>query len=164
MRRAGAQAPPTVLETLRLNLTVFERAVEKGDGGTAKRSIDAAERMFSGLRDVASGQGCDVGPSTWQAAPSNDEHPSERATIAPPTPAPEDSGAPGVAVANAELESVVRRVLAQQRHETFPPPPPAWIGKLSRREWSGGVLGRLTWAWICCAASLCWRGVRRVFR
>lgn len=64
----------------------------------------------------------------------------------------------------AELETVMRRVLDEQRREFLPPPPAGWLAQVERRAWSFGVLARLVWAMVCCSAALSWHGVRRIFR
>jgi hypothetical protein len=180
MRKGPVNGAPSVLETIRLNLTVFERASAAGDVGTAKRSVDAAEVMFKGLRDLASGQGCDVGPSAWsqpqgivedlaegarraeeatvkvrQPVPMPPDTPRPAPVLAFPPPAPEETR-----LASAELEATLRRVLAEQRREVLPPVPEGWIARLERREWSWGMLARLTWTLVCCAAGMFWRVLR----
>jgi hypothetical protein len=197
MRKNGSQGP-TMLETIRLDLTVFERAVAAGDIGTAKRSVDAAEAMFRSLRDIASGQGCDVGPSVWHDTPvqaPEELSPLRKAiraegermkaaelpveeyaatvsgspAIPPPPMIPEEtrieelSRKIELSQRIDELSRRVDEVRAARRAEPPLPSVPAWLGRLERREWSWRVLARLTWAWVCCAAALSWRGVRRVF-
>jgi hypothetical protein len=122
---------PTTIETIRLDLTVFERALAAGDDRTARRAVDAAEAMFHGLRDVATAAGCDVGPPVWHAEPPPPivEEPTQQ--ILPPPPV-----VPALVVA-------------------------PWLLKVDRREWSWRVLARLTWVWAVCAWSLVRRGFRR---
>lgn len=74
--RPQAMRAPTVLETIRMDLTVCERAVAAGDSITAKRCVDAAERMFAGLRDVFAAGGVDVGPPVWESAVEPDDRPT----------------------------------------------------------------------------------------
>lgn len=145
---------PAVIEVLRMNINQFERAVERKDETTAKRCVDAAEMMFRGLRDVASGNGCDVGPSVWRG----DQAPAPTPVIAAGVPVP-------TATPTAlDIEAALRKVFAERRLENLPPPPDAYTAALSRREWSFRMLGSLTWLWICCAAVLVWRAVRWTFR
>lgn len=54
-----------MVETIRMNLAQLEAAQDRGDKVTAKRCVDAAERMFGGLREVLNGSGLDVGGSAW---------------------------------------------------------------------------------------------------
>lgn len=172
--RKGSSAAPTVLETIRLNLTVFERAVAAGDPNTATRSINAAELMFKGLRDVASGAGCDVGqcPATGPVAEALQPE-QQKPPVEPAEPKSADGWLlpgtydfvrpetrPTTWVSVGDVEAMIARAFDRR---VAPAAGCAWIGRVERREWSFGVLARLTWTWVCCAAALVWRGVRRVF-
>ena len=55
-RSGGVYRAPTVIDTVRMNLSVAERAVENGDVDTVRRSIEASERIFAGLREVYGGK------------------------------------------------------------------------------------------------------------
>ena len=157
---------PAVIEVLRMNINQFEQAVARGDAVTAKRCIDAAEPMFRGMRDVASGGGCDVGPSVWRA----DEPPAPEPD---PLPAPtvqeavarmaKGAAAPEASPTALELEAALRRVFAEQRRAIRPPPPNGWMLRVERREWGWALLARLCWAGVCCAAALGWRGGKWFF-
>jgi|SRR5581483_3346587 len=162
------QQGPAVIEVLRMNINQFERAVERKDGATAKRCIDAAEMMFRGLRDTAEGQGCAVGTCPAEPAPATGIG-EPRVVDVPvadllPPPAPA-AATPGPSL--YELETMLRRVLDADRAKLVLPPNAGFsarIARLERRDWGFGMLLWLTWMWVCCAACLIWAGVRRVFR
>ncbi len=144
MKRAAGNTT-SVIEVLRLNINQFEQAVGRGDDKTAKRCIDAAELMFRGLRDVASGQGCDVGvcppPSELRPAIPPPDVAKEREVVRPPP-------------IEAPMSLRVRGWSDYSGSVASHPPLGAWL----RVKPNGGVVfARLTWAWVCCAAGLTWR-------
>lgn len=139
--RPQAMRAPTVLETIRMDLTVCERAVAAGDSITAKRCVDAAERMFAGLRDVFAAGGVDVGPPVWESAVEPDDR---------PTPV-----VPAAVFITPELPPPARVPLFESPELT------AVIVAIGRRDWTWRILARLTWLWLCCFATLVWRAVRR---
>jgi hypothetical protein len=169
-----------------------------------KRCIDAAEQQFVGLRHVASGNGCDPGPSMWKEDLTEATRRAQEETVKPyapegwqrgmteqipgrmhreePEPERRDAIPPPAPVPSAEiaalrrtteesireLSETVRRLTEPRmwipRRDEIVPYRSAEAGTWLRIKPAGwAVLARLTWAWICCAAGLGWRGVRRVF-
>jgi hypothetical protein len=52
---------PTVIDAIRLNIGTAERALAAGDARTLSRCIDAAERLFVGLRALCEARGLSLG-------------------------------------------------------------------------------------------------------
>jgi hypothetical protein len=185
-----SRGDPSVLETIRLNLTVLERAIANQDQGTAKRSIDAAEMMFRGLRDVASGAGCDVGtcPEIVDSAGAHldfaqgDAQALAGCTAPAPDrmidPEPQVPTSPTAIEIAAEMTRALelRREITSLRRETaglrrdlavaksafeLQPVVDVWLRDVQLHRWRFGVLARLVWSVARCAAGILFRGLRR---
>lgn len=141
-----AYRAPSVLETIRLDLTVLERAHAAGDVGTAKRCVDAAELMFAGLRHVLAAGGTDTGPAVWNT--------------------PYIGRGPDINVPKAnDLGDFYHEEVKTTTTPTPVEMPPAvamvhWR-TLVRRAYSWRTLAWLLWLTTACVATMMWKAVKR---
>lgn len=168
-----------MIETIRMNLQVLETAHAAGDVGTAKKCADTLPGLMKGLREVLAGGGVVFDSKGVDGYESS--KPAEYMTHTPdrqvkegepfvlnirraeplpaiPPPAPVSCGA--CEYLNDRLREQRQGFDRQTAFYLSTPAVDQWLRRVHHGQWTFGVLVRLTWATLRCAAALVLYGFR----